>query len=38
VVDLLDQIRVVAGSMTPMGRAADQAITALRRGVVALGT
>jgi ATP-dependent RNA helicase HelY len=38
VVDLLDQVRGVAGASTPVGRAADQAITALRRGVVALGT
>ncbi len=38
VVDLLDQVRVVAGPRTPIGRSADQAITALRRGVVALGT
>ncbi|HEY0641020.1 MAG TPA: DEAD/DEAH box helicase [Pseudonocardiaceae bacterium] len=38
VIDLLDQVRAVAGPSTPVGGAANGAITALRRGVVALGT
>lgn len=38
VVDLLDQIRVVVGADTPVGKAAREAVQAIRRGVVALGT
>jgi ATP-dependent RNA helicase HelY len=37
VVDLLDQIRQVAGSGDPVAKAAGQAVGAIRRGVVALG-
>jgi ATP-dependent RNA helicase HelY len=37
VLDLLDQIAGVAGRGTPIGRAAAQAVTAIRRGVVAVG-
>ncbi len=37
VLDLLDQIAGVAGRDTPVGRAAGQAVTAIRRGVVAVG-
>ncbi|MDQ4102491.1 MAG: DEAD/DEAH box helicase [Actinomycetota bacterium] len=38
VVDVLDQIRGVAGEHSPVGTAAATAVRALRRGVVALGT
>ena len=38
VVDLLDQLRVVPGAPPTVAVAAERAITALRRGVVALGT
>ena len=38
VVDLLDQIRGVAGDHSGVGSAATTAVRALRRGVVALGT
>jgi ATP-dependent RNA helicase HelY len=38
VIDLLDQIREVAGEGEPVGVAADRAARAIRRGVVALGT
>src|SRR5436305_11753034 len=38
VVDLLDQVRGVAGEDSGVGLAADTAVRALRRGVVALGT
>jgi ATP-dependent RNA helicase HelY len=37
VVDLLDQVRVASGS-DPLGRVAADAVRAVRRGVVALGT
>ncbi|MGD9527566.1 DEAD/DEAH box helicase [Pseudonocardia sp.] len=37
VLDLLDQIAGVAGRGSPVGRAAAQAVTAIRRGVVAVG-
>jgi ATP-dependent RNA helicase HelY len=37
VVDLLDQIRSVAGTDDPVGRAAADAVRAIRRGVVAAG-
>jgi len=37
VIDLLDQIRGVAGEGAPVGEAAGQAVRALRRGVVAVG-
>lgn len=38
VIDLLDQIRDVVGADAPVGAAAAQAVRAIRRGVVALGT
>jgi ATP-dependent RNA helicase HelY len=38
VVDLLDQVRGVAGEDSGVGLAAASAVRALRRGVVALGT
>ncbi|ASO20086.1 ATP-dependent RNA helicase HelY [Actinoalloteichus hoggarensis] len=38
VVDLLDQLRNVVGKGDPVGAAAGRAVTALRRGVVAMGT
>jgi ATP-dependent RNA helicase HelY len=38
VVDLLDQVRAVAGEDSGVGLAAASAVRALRRGVVALGT
>jgi ATP-dependent RNA helicase HelY len=38
VVDLLDQLRVVPGAEPAIRAAAEQAIVALRRGVVAVGT
>jgi len=38
VIDLLDQIREVVGSDAPVGRSAKEAVRAIRRGVVALGT
>lgn len=38
VVDLLDQLRAVCGPSSPVGRAAKEAITSVRRGVVAVGT
>ena len=38
VVDLLDQLRAVCGPLSPVGRAAKEAITSVRRGVVAVGT
>ncbi|MGQ0575827.1 MAG: DEAD/DEAH box helicase [Pseudonocardia sp.] len=37
VLDLLDQIAGVAGRRSPVGRAAVQAVAAVRRGVVAVG-
>ncbi len=37
VVDLLDQIRGVSGASDPVGRAAADAVRAIRRGVVAVG-
>ncbi|MPZ65387.1 MAG: DEAD/DEAH box helicase [Pseudonocardiaceae bacterium] len=37
VVDLLDQVRGVAGETSPLGSAAAAAVHAVRRGVVALG-
>ncbi|TDQ51713.1 ATP-dependent RNA helicase HelY [Actinomycetospora succinea] len=37
VVDLLDQIRAVAGGQDTVGRAAADAVRAIRRGVVAVG-
>jgi ATP-dependent RNA helicase HelY len=37
VVDLLDQVRGVAGEASPLGSAAAAAVHAVRRGVVALG-
>ncbi|TDV44884.1 DEAD/DEAH box helicase [Actinophytocola oryzae] len=38
VIDLLDQLRDVVGSDAPVGGAAKEAVKAMRRGVVALGT
>jgi ATP-dependent RNA helicase HelY len=38
VIDLLDQIRDVVGGRDPVGVAAAAAVTAIRRGVVAMGT
>jgi ATP-dependent RNA helicase HelY len=38
VIDLLDQIRDVVGARDPVGVAAAAAVTAIRRGVVAMGT
>ncbi|MGH3844168.1 MAG: DEAD/DEAH box helicase, partial [Pseudonocardiaceae bacterium] len=38
VVDILDQVRGVAGEATAIGTAAAAAVRALRRGVVGLGT
>jgi ATP-dependent RNA helicase HelY len=38
VLDLLDQVRGVAGESSPVGTAAAAAVHAIRRGVVALGT
>jgi ATP-dependent RNA helicase HelY len=38
VIDLLDQIREVVGGRDPVGVAAAAAVTAIRRGVVAMGT
>ncbi|MFC4852500.1 DEAD/DEAH box helicase [Actinophytocola glycyrrhizae] len=38
VIDLLDQLRDVVGSDAPVGAAAKEAVKAMRRGVVALGT
>jgi ATP-dependent RNA helicase HelY len=38
VLDLLDQIAGVMGRSSGVGRAAAQAVTAIRRGVVAVGT
>jgi ATP-dependent RNA helicase HelY len=38
VIDLLDQIRDVVGGRDPVGIAAAAAVTAIRRGVVAMGT
>jgi len=38
VIDLLDQIREVVGGRDPVGAAAAKAVTAIRRGVVAMGT
>jgi ATP-dependent RNA helicase HelY len=38
VIDLLDQLRDVVGTGEPVGAAADAAVRAMRRGVVALGT
>jgi ATP-dependent RNA helicase HelY len=38
VIDLLDQLRDVVGSDAPVGAAAAEAVRAMRRGVVALGT
>ena len=38
VIDLLDQIRDVVGGGSPVGAAAAKAVTAIRRGVVAMGT
>ncbi len=38
VIDLLDQVRVVAGESSQVGSAAAAAVRALRRGVVALGS
>ncbi|MGH3546615.1 MAG: DEAD/DEAH box helicase, partial [Pseudonocardiaceae bacterium] len=38
VIDLLDQVRVVAGEGSAVGDSAAAAVRALRRGVVALGT
>jgi ATP-dependent RNA helicase HelY len=37
VIDLLDQVAGVAGRSTPVGRAAALAVSAVRRGVVAVG-
>jgi ATP-dependent RNA helicase HelY len=37
VVDLLDQIRDVVDADDPVGVAAGRAVTAIRRGVVAMG-
>jgi ATP-dependent RNA helicase HelY len=38
VIDLLDQLRDVMGKAHPVGKAADEAVRSMRRGVVALGT
>ncbi|HYQ64865.1 DEAD/DEAH box helicase [Actinophytocola sp.] len=38
VIDLLEQLRDVVGSDAPVGGAAKEAVKAMRRGVVALGT
>jgi len=38
VIDLLEQLRDVVGSGAPVGGAAKEAVKAMRRGVVALGT
>jgi ATP-dependent RNA helicase HelY len=38
VIDLLEQLRDVVGSEAPVGGAAKEAVKAMRRGVVALGT
>ncbi|HEX6361189.1 DEAD/DEAH box helicase [Actinophytocola sp.] len=38
VIDLLEQLRDVVGSGAPVGAAAKEAVKAMRRGVVALGT
>jgi ATP-dependent RNA helicase HelY len=38
VIDLLDQLRDVMGRSHPVGKAADEAVRGMRRGVVALGT
>jgi ATP-dependent RNA helicase HelY len=38
VLDLLDQVAGVAGRRSPIGRAAAEAVTAIKRGVVAAGT
>jgi ATP-dependent RNA helicase HelY len=38
VLDVLDQVRGVAGEASPVGTAAAAAVQAIRRGVVALGT
>jgi ATP-dependent RNA helicase HelY len=38
VIDLLDQVREVTGGNDPVGVAAARAVTAIRRGVVAMGT
>jgi ATP-dependent RNA helicase HelY len=38
VIDLLEQLRDVVGSDAPVGAAAKEAVKAMRRGVVALGT
>ena len=38
VVDLLDQVADVAGRADGVGKAAADAVTAIRRGVVAVGT
>jgi ATP-dependent RNA helicase HelY len=38
VIDLLDQLRAGCGMASPVGRAAKEAITSVRRGVVAAGT
>jgi ATP-dependent RNA helicase HelY len=38
VIDLLDQLAAVSGPKTSVGRAADQAVRELRRGVVGLAT
>ncbi|MGB3443638.1 MAG: DEAD/DEAH box helicase [Actinophytocola sp.] len=38
VIDLLEQLRDVVGSDAPVGAAAKEAVRAMRRGVVALGT
>ena len=38
VIDLLDQIRDVLGGTDPVGDVAAEAVKALRRGVVAMGT
>jgi ATP-dependent RNA helicase HelY len=38
VIDLLDQLRDVLGRGDPVGAAAQAAVKAMRRGVVALGT
>ncbi|WP_028935878.1 DEAD/DEAH box helicase [Pseudonocardia spinosispora] len=37
VIDLLDQLGAVAGPTSPVGKAADRAVRAVRRGVVGLG-
>jgi len=38
VIDLLDQLRDVVGKTEPVGATAAEAVKALRRGVVAMGT